>query len=350
MRAILTAIHPAKHASHWASGTVLQVLLLLCCIVTASVVVAKPLDDADIERVLKEAHAKFKNVKDGANANYIPALDEVDSELFAISLVTPDGRVFDVGDSKHQFSIQSISKAFVAATVIEAQGPDTVLEKIGVDATGQPFNSIEAIEMISERSVNPLVNAGAMASVSLVKGATPDEKWAKIAGGLDAFAGRKLTVLEDIYASESATNDRNQAIAKLLDAYGRLYDDVATTVDLYTRQCSVGVTSHDLAVMAGTLAAGGKNPVTGQQVIAAENVPEVLAVMATAGLYDDSGIWLYNVGLPAKSGVGGGIVAVAPGEYGIAAFSPRLDVAGNSVRAQLAIDYIAEQLGGNIFE
>lgn len=328
----------------------LQFLLVSCCLLAASAALARGPVPADIEKVLSQAHSKFKGVKDGANANYIPALDEVDPELFGISLVTPDGRIYDVGDSNYTFSIQSISKAFVAATVIEEQGTQAMMDNIGVDATGQPFNSIKAIEMIDERSVNPLVNAGAIAAVSMIKADNPDAKWARISGTLDAFAGRKLPVMEDVYASESATNDRNKAIAKLLFAYGRLYDDVEVSVDLYTRQCSIGVTSHDLAVMAGTLAAGGLNPVTGKQVISRENVPEVLAVMATAGLYDDSGIWLYNVGLPAKSGVGGGIIAVAPGQYGIAAFSPRVDAAGNSVRAQLAIDYIVEQLGGNVFE
>ena len=331
-------------------ATALRALLIFCCLLGATSVLARGPAPADIEKVLAEAHKKFKNVKEGANANYIPALDEVDSELFGISLVTPDGKVYEVGDSNVEFSIQSISKAFIAATVIERQGPGAMLDKIGVDATGQPFNSIKAIEMIDERSVNPLVNAGAIATVSMIKADNAEAKWATIAGSLDNFAGRKLTVMQDIYASEAATNGRNQAIAKLLAAYGRLYDDVGVSVDLYTRQCSVGVTSHDLAVMAGTLAAAGKNPVTGKQVMSAENVPEVLAVMATAGLYDDSGIWLYNVGLPAKSGVGGGIVAVAPGEYGIAAFSPRLDAAGNSVRAQLAIQYVVEQLGGNVFQ
>jgi glutaminase len=324
--------------------------LLLATLALAPPADARGLAPEQIEKVLAEAHKQFKGVKDGANANYIPALDEVDSELFGISLVTPDGRVYNVGDSKYTFSIQSISKAFIAARVIQDQGTDAMLQQIGVDATGQPFNSIKAIEMIEERSVNPLVNAGAMAAVSMLEADSPEAKWAKILGTLENFAGSDLTVMEDIYASEAATNDRNQAIAKLLEAYGRLYDDVATTVDLYTRQCSVGVTSHDLAVMAGTLAAGGRNPVTGKQVIDSDKVPEVLAVMATAGLYDDSGIWLYNVGLPAKSGVGGGIVAVAPGQYGIAAFSPRLDAAGNSVRAQLAIEYVVETLGGNVFE
>ncbi len=333
----------------------LRTLALHCLLVSCALLMAWPTfagapTPAEIEKVLAEAHSKFKGVKDGASADYIPALAEVDPELFGISLVTPDGRVYDVGDSNYTFSIQSISKAFIAAAVIDRQGTENMMDKIGVDATGQPFNSIKAIEMIDERSVNPLVNAGAIATVSMVRGDTPEAKWAKIAGTLDAFAGRKLPVMEDVYASEAATNGRNQAIAKLLAAYGRLYDDAGVSVDLYTRQCSVGVTSHDLAVMAGTLAAGGKNPVTGKQVMAAENVPEVLAIMATAGLYDDSGIWLYNVGLPAKSGVGGGIIAVSPGDYGIAAFSPRVDAAGNSVRAQLAIEYIAERLGGNIFE
>ncbi|MEP6389556.1 MAG: glutaminase A [Halioglobus sp.] len=323
---------------------------LLLVATTAPFSQAAGIAPADIERVLGEAHKQFSAVKDGANADYIPALDEVNSELFSISLVTPDGRVYDVGDSNYTFSIQSISKAFIAAKVIETEGADAMLEQIGVDATGAPFNSIKAIERIDERSVNPLVNAGAMASVSMLKADSPEAKWNLILGTLEEFAGRKLTVMEDIYESEAATNDRNQAIAKLLEAYGRLYDDVDSTVDLYTRQCSVGVTSHDLAVMAGTLASGGTNPVTGKQVVKEDNVPEVLAIMATAGLYDDSGIWLYNVGLPAKSGVGGGIVAVAPGQYGIAAFSPRLDQAGNSVRAQLAIEYIVEQLGGNVFE
>ena len=332
---------------HRAAAPAILLLSTVCLALPAG---AADLSPAKIEQVLAEAHSQFKGVKDGANADYIPALDEVDPELFGISLVTPDGRVYNVGDSKYTFSIQSISKAFIAARVIQDQGTEALLEQIGVDATGQPFNSIEAIESIEERSVNPLVNAGAMAAVSMLEADSPGAKWSKIKGTLESFAGRELSVMEDIYASEAATNDRNQAIAKLLDAYGRLYDDVPTTVDLYTRQCSVGVTSHDLAVMAGTLAAGGRNPVTGEQVIDADKVPEVLAVMATAGLYDDSGIWLYNVGLPAKSGVGGGIVAVAPGEYGIAAFSPRLDAAGNSVRAQLAIEYVVESLGGNIFE
>jgi glutaminase len=195
--------------------------------------------------------------------------------------------------------------------------------------------------------MNSLVNPGAIATTSMVQGATPDEKWARILGMHEAFAGRSLQVNQEVYRSESETNERNRAIAVLLHAYGRLYDDPSVALDLYTRQCSIAVTAKDLGVMAATLANGGKNPLTGKQVIAAENVPRILAVMATAGLYDDSGIWLYNVGLPGKSGVGGGIIAVAPGRFGVAAFSPPLDAAGNSVRAQKAIRDVAATLRAN---
>jgi len=304
----------------------------------------------DIEKVLKDAHAKFKGDQGGKNADYIPALAEVDPKLFGISLVTVDGKAYDVGDVESPFSIQSISKVFTLALVMQSHGEDDIIEKVGVDATGQPFNSINAIEDIQERSVNSFVNAGAIATASLVCSKTADEKWTKISRTYNAFAGRELALNEPVYKSESETNQRNQAIAMLLDAYERIYDDPEMTVDLYTRQCSVNVTAHDLAMMAGTLANHGVNPVTGKRVINAEHVPQILAVMATAGLYDDSGIWLYNVSLPAKSGVGGGIIAVAPGRFGIAAFSPPLDPAGNSVRAQKAITYVSQELGANVFE
>lgn len=309
-----------------------------------------PAASPDIAGVLKSAHAKYKGDQGGKNADYIPALAEVDPKLFGISLVTVDGNIHEIGDVDSPFSIQSISKVFTLALVMQEHGEEDILEKIGVDATGQPFNSINAIEDISERSVNSFVNAGAIATTSLVPGKTPEEKWENIATTYNAFAGRNLEVNQPVYKSESETNQRNQAIAMLLNAYERIYDDPQTTVDLYTRQCSVNVTAHDLAVMAGTLANGGVNPVTGKRVVNAEHVPQILAVMATAGLYDDSGIWLYNVGLPAKSGVGGGIIAVAPGRFGIAAFSPPLDPAGNSVRAQKAITQIARELGANVFE
>jgi glutaminase len=249
-----------------------------------------------------------------------------------------------------RFSIQSISKVFTLASVMETAGAKAVLEKLGVDATGQVFNSIVAIEQMKGREMNPFVNPGAIATTSLVEGATAEEKWARILAIHEAFAGRKLGIDEEVYRSEAATNERNQAIAKLMHAYGRLYFEPIASTDVYTRQCSISVNASDLAVMAATLANGGRNPVTGKQVISSGNVARILAVMATAGLYDDSGIWLYEVGLPAKSGVGGGIIAVAPGRFGIAVFSPPLDAAGNSVRAQKAIRDISAALRANPYD
>jgi len=296
---------------------------------------------------VEAAWEKYRTLDEGKNADYIPALARVNPKLFGISLVTVDGKVFQKGDVDTLFSIQSISKVFALASVLETSGAAAVLDKIGVDATGQVFNSIVAIEQHKGREMNPFVNPGAIATTSLVAGATGEEKWARILAIHEDFAGRKLTVDEEVYKSEAATNQRNQAIAKLMYAYGRLYYDPAISTDVYTRQCSIAVNAHDLAVMAATLANGGRNPVTGKQVISPENVTRIYAVMATAGLYDDSGIWLYEIGLPAKSGVGGGIIAVSPGRFGVAVFSPPLDAAGNSVRAQRAIKHISAALGAN---
>jgi glutaminase len=233
------------------------------------------------------------------------------------------------------------------AKVMEESGPNAIRDNMGVDATGQVFNSIVAVEQYKGAEMNAMVNPGAITATSMVKGATYDEIWNKIIGYYDDFAGRQLTVLQDVYESEAATNQRNQAIGKLMYAYGHIKDNPDQATDIYTKQCSVGVNAKDLAMMAATLANGGKNPVTGKQVLSEANVPEVLAVMATAGLYDDSGKWLFATGLPAKSGVGGGIIAVSPGKFGIAVISPPLDQAGNSVRAQKAITDISNALGGN---
>lgn len=321
------------------------IALLLAAAVTSSASAASP--PHPYQAAVDAAWERYRTLDEGKNADYIPALAKVDSKLFGIALVTVDGQVFQKGDLGSPFSIQSISKVFTLASVLETSGAKAVMDKLGVDATGQVFNSIVAIESMKGREMNPFVNPGAIAATSLVEGRTAEEKWARILAIHEAFAGRKLTVDEEVYRSEAATNDRNQAIARLMHAYGRLYFDPAASTDVYTRQCSISVNAHDLAVMAATLASGGRNPVTGKQVISSENVPRILAVMATAGLYDDSGIWLYEVGLPAKSGVGGGIIAVAPGRFGIAAFSPPLDAAGNSVRAQRAIREIVAALGAN---
>jgi glutaminase len=244
-------------------------------------------------------------------------------------------------------SIQSISKVFTMAKVMEELGTQAIFDNMGVDATGQVFNSIVAVEQYRGSEMNAMVNPGAITSTSMVTGASYDEIWNKILGFYSDFAGRKLTVLEDVYKSEAETNQRNQAIAMLMYAYGHIKSEPLRACDIYTKQCSVGVNAKDLSMMAATLANGGKNPVTGKQVMGTANVPEVLAVMATAGLYDDSGKWLYTTGLPAKSGVGGGILAVSPGKFGVAVISPPLDAAGNSVKAQKAIADISNALGGN---
>jgi glutaminase len=302
---------------------------------------------AQIERTLNEVFERYKTLQEGKNADYIPALAKVDPNLFGIALVTADGRVFTAGDIKSEVSIQSISKVFTMARVIEDSGPTSISDNMGVDATGQVFNSIMAVEQFKGKEMNALVNPGAIATVSMVKGATADEVWSRILSTHSDFAGRPLSVLQDVYKSESDTNQRNRAIGSLMFAYGIIKRNPEQATDLYTRQCSIGVNARDLAVMAATLANGGRNPVTGKQVINSQNIPKVLAVMATAGLYDDSGKWLYLTGLPAKSGVGGGIIAVSPGKFGIAVISPPLDAAGNSVRAQKVIADISNQLAGN---
>jgi glutaminase len=308
---------------------------------------------ADAQKAVDAAFAKYKTLKEGKNADYIPALAKVDPNLFGIALVTADGKVYSAGDLTTQVSIQSISKVFTMAQVIQEQGLDAIEKRIGVDATGARFNSIIAIEGVKmvagtgAPEMNPLVNPGAISATSMVKGANADEVWKRIIGFHNDAAGRSLSVLQDVYKSESDSNQRNQAIGALMLAYGYIKSDWPRAVDLYTRQCSIGVNAKDLAMMAATLAAGGKNPVTSKQVLDAAKVPGVLAVMATAGLYDDSGKWLYHTGLPAKSGVGGGIIAVSPGKFGIAVVSPPLDDAGNSIRAQRAIADISNALGGN---
>ena len=308
---------------------------------------------SDPQAAVNAAYARFKDLKEGKNADYIPALAKVDPNLFGIALVTADGKVYTAGDQTTEVSIQSISKVFTMAQVIQEQGVESIEKRIGVDATGARFNSIIAIEGV--RSVvgtgapemNALVNPGAISATSMVTGSTADAVWNKIIGLHNDFAGRSLKVLQDVYKSESDSNQRNQAIGALMFAYGYIKTDWKQAVDLYTRQCSIGVNTKDLATMAATLANGGKNPMTGKQVMKNENVSKVLAVMATAGLYDDSGKWLFRTGLPGKSGVGGGIIAVSPGKFGIAVISPPLDQAGNSVRAQKAIADISNALGGN---
>ncbi len=311
---------------------------------------AAELKKTDVDAALNQAYTKYKGLQEGKNADYIPALAKVPSQYFGIALVTVDGKVFTIGDIDKLFSIQSISKVFTMAQVMQESGEDVVSNGVGVDATGQVFNSIVAVEQYKGHEMNALVNPGAIATTSNVKGATADEVWAKIIGIESDCAGRPLEVNQEVYKSESDTNQRNRAIGALMYAYGLIKDKPEQAVDLYTRQCSINVNAKDLATMAATLANGGKNPVTKKQVLDQKHIPKILAVMSTAGLYDDSGKWLFATGLPAKSGVGGGIIAVSPGKFGIAVFSPPLDAAGNSVRAQKAITDISNRLNGNPYQ
>lgn len=323
------------------------ILLTMATLAITAVPFLEAQTEAQINSAIKGAYDKYKNLKEGKNADYIPALAKVNPNTFGIALVTVDGKVHTTGDIQSEVSIQSISKVFTMALVMEESGVDSIKDNMGVDATGQAFNSIDAIEQYKGAEMNALVNPGAITATSMVKGASSDEVWKKIIGIYSDFAGRPLSVNQEVYKSESDTNQRNQAIAMLMFAYGHIKANPQQATDLYTRQCSINVNVKDLATMAATLANGGKNPVTGKQVVKNDNVPEILAVMATAGLYDDSGKWLYLTGLPAKSGVGGGLIAVSPGKFGIAVISPPLDAAGNSVRAQKAIADISNALGGN---
>jgi glutaminase len=299
------------------------------------------------DKAVKAALNKYKGLNEGKNADYIPVLAKVDPNLFGIVVVTVDGKVHSAGDISTEVSIQSISKVFVMARVIQDSGEAAVRDGVGVDATGQEFNSITAVEQHKGKEMNPMVNPGAITMTSMIKGGNADQVWNNVLGTLSDFAGRTLTVNDEVYKSESETNQRNQAIAQLMKAYELLQGDPQQATDLYTRQCAVNVNAKDLAIMAATHANGGRNPVTRKQVLGPEHIAPVLAVMATAGLYDDSGKWLFATGLPAKSGVGGGIIAVSPGKFGIGVISPPLDKAGNSVRAQNAIRDISTELAGN---
>ena len=302
-----------------------------------------------VESVVREAYDKFKGDTRGKNADYIPALAQVDSKLFGIAIVTTDNQVLTVGDVKSSFSIQSISKVFTLALAMKELGADPVFSKIGSEPTGRPFNSPIAVVDMATHTGNPLVNAGAIATTSLISGRDENDRWNKILDFYGKAAGEKLTLIDDVYKSEAATNTGNKALSMLLAKYERIYSDPFESVDIYTKQCSVGVNAVQLARMGATLANNGVNPTTGEQVINREDIPHILSTMMMAGLYDGSGGWAWKVGLPAKSGVGGGIVAVVPGKGAIAVFAPPLDEAGNSVKAQEVIDYVAGKLDYNLY-
>ena len=302
-----------------------------------------------IETAVNAAHAACASLSGGKNADYIPFLASVPSHLFGLAVVTAEGEVITAGDAAYGFAIESISKVFTLALVMDLMGPEAVRTKIGANPTGLPFNSVMALELHGGRPLSPLVNAGAIATASLVPGAAADACWATILDTQSRFAGRPIAISDDVNHSEQTTNFHNRAIAWLLYSAGYCYSDPMRAVDVYTRQCSTLVTATDLATMGATLAHGGVNPVSKERVIKAANVPHILAQMTMEGLYNASGDWAYTVGLPGKSGVGGGILAVVPGVLAIAGFSPPLDPVGNSVRAQAGVAQIAKMLGFNLY-
>src|SRR5262245_28770419 len=281
-------------------------------------------------RFLATCHADFSAETAGAVANYIPELGKADPDHFGISLSTLDGHVYEVGDTQIPFTIQSMSKPFVFALALDTLGAARVESAIGVEPSGDPFNSIRL--NAENHPFNPMVNAGAIACSGLIHEAKGDDAFEYIREALGRFAGRKLGVDEPVYASESATGDRNRAIAYLLRTNAVLRDRVDSVLDVYFRQCAILVTARDIAVMAATLANRGLNPVTGQQVMTPYAISRTLSVMTSSGMYDYAGEWIYRVGIPAKSGVGGGILAALPARLGLGSYSPRLDKHGNSVR------------------
>ncbi len=302
-----------------------------------------------VQLAVDEAYRLYRPEDSGANSQTYPALARVPGDLFGICVAGIGGNVYRVGDAGHEFTIMSVAKPFVFALVCELLGTEQVRHKLGLNATGLSFDSLAFVERGPDGRTNPMVNAGAIAATSLVPGDGSAAKWQFLREGLSGFAGRELALSEEVFASASATNYRNRAIANLLASRGRIYADPAEAVDLYTRQSCLLTSAEDLAVMSATLADGGVNPVTGLRVVTPAVCQHVLAVMATAGMYETSGDWLFDVGVPGKSGIGGGIIAVSPGKGGLGTFSPLLDRAGNSVRGQLAARHLSRTLGLSLF-
>jgi glutaminase len=299
-------------------------------------------------RFLNTCHADFTGETSGAVADYIPELGKADPAHFGISLATLDGHVYEVGDTQVPFTIQSMSKPFVFALALDTLGAPRVESVIGVEPSGDPFNSIRL--NAENHPFNPMVNSGAIACSGLIHEAKGDDAFDYIRQALGRFAGRDLDVDDAVYSSESLTGDRNRAIGYLLRTNAVIRDNVAAVLDVYFRQCAILVTARDIAVMAATLANRGVNPVTGEQVLTPYAISRTLSVMTSSGMYDYAGEWIYRVGLPAKSGVGGGIMAVVNRQLGVGVFSPRLDDAGNSVRGKLCCIGLSEALGLHAFD
>ena len=308
------------------------------------------LPPADLVRSLvAEAYERFRGIEAGSTSDVYPVLARVPRELFGICVAGTDGSVTAVGDHEVEFSLMSVSKPFVFALVCAELGPEEVRRRVGVNATGLPFNSVAAVERSPDGRTNPMVNPGAIATTSLVPGDDATSKWNLIRSALSRFAGRELALDDEILASALAANHTNREIAALLAEFGALGADPEEAVELYTMQCSLAVTARDLAVMGATLADAGVNPLTGERAVDTASCRHTLAVMASAGLYETSGEWLYDIGLPGKSGIGGGIVTVSPGKGGLGTFAPPLDAAGNSVKGQLVARFLADRIGLDLF-
>lgn len=302
-------------------------------------------DAEQVDRLVTAAHADVAHVTGGVVSQVYPALARMPVDLCGVCVVGVTGRTSQAGDADHPFALMSVAKPFTLALMIEEHGFTRVRDLVGMNATGRPFDSIASVDLSSDGRTNPMVNSGAIATASLAPGASVDERWDVLRAGLSRFADRPLDLDADVHESASATNLRNRAIAATLHSRGRLAGDPADAVELYTRQSCVRVSARDLAVMGATLAAGGVNPVTQERVVSSSTCRLVLAVMTTAGLYETSGDWLCDVGLPGKSGIGGGILTVAPGKGGLGAFAPPLDPAGNSVKGQLMAQTLSRTLG-----
>lgn len=310
----------------------------------------KTITKAQIKQAVQEAYEECKGIKGGENAHYIPYLANVNPDLFGISLTLADGTTYSVGDTEYKFGIESVSKVLTAILVLKQYGAEAVLKQIGADATGLPFNSIFAILLENDHPSTPLVNAGAITACSMVKPQGDSwGKWEAIINNFEDLCGSRAEVIDELYRSESDTNFNNRAISWLLKDYNRIYDDVPMSLDLYTRQCSVGITASQLGICAATIANKGTNPVTKKDVFAPELAPKITTLISSVGFYQSTGDWMYTSGIPAKSGVGGGVLGVMPGLFGVAAFAPPLDVAGNSVKAQAAVKAIMKKLGLGVF-
>lgn len=309
-----------------------------------------PMPSSDeVRQAIDDVHARFAPVDDGTVATVYPALARAPRESFAVALATIGGACHEAGDVDVPFTLMSAAKPFVLALVCEAVGVDATRDAIGVNATGRAFNSVEAVDVMPDGRTNPMVNPGAIATSSRVPGRDLDERWESIRAKLSAFAGRELAVDTDVLECARDTNHRNRELAAHVDAHGGLAISASESVELYTRQSSLSVTCRDLAMMGATLAAGGRHPVSGVTVVAPRVARHVLAAMATAGMYERSGDWLWDVGLPGKSGISGCIVTIAPGKGALASWSPPLDEAGNSVRGTLVAEQLAVQLGLDLF-